>query len=94
MFIDRYTAFIDGSDGSNNTKVDTINFFLVHTEYLFGGAGLIGYDPATMPLFLQGLYDLTFLGQVLVYSALSLVLLLVFLWLYILYIIIVFLMQP
>lgn len=63
MFIDRYTAFIDGSDGSNNTKVDTINFFLVHTEYLFGGAGLIGYDPATMPLFLQGLYDLTFFGS-------------------------------
>lgn len=63
MFIERYTAFIDGSDGSNNTKLDTINFFLTNSEYLTGGAGLIGYDPLSMPLFMQGLYDLTFFGS-------------------------------
>ncbi|ENB8310605.1 O49 family O-antigen polymerase, partial [Escherichia coli] len=63
LFIDRYEAFINGSDGSNNTKLDTLNFFLTHTEYLLGGAGLIGYDPETMPLFMQGLYDLTFFGS-------------------------------
>ncbi|ENK3380149.1 hypothetical protein AB2M59_003513 [Escherichia albertii] len=63
LFIDRYETFMDGSDGSNNTKLDTFNFFLSHTEYLWGGAGLIGYDPNTMPLFMQGLYDLTFFGS-------------------------------
>lgn len=58
----RYDAFISGNDGSNNTKIDTFNFFIENPSYLYGGAGLIGYDPNTMPLFFQGLYDLTFFG--------------------------------
>lgn len=63
MFFQRYAIFIDGTDGSNNTKIDTLNFFINNVNYLYGGAGLIGYDPDVMPLFMQGLYDLTFFGS-------------------------------
>ncbi|WP_279205349.1 hypothetical protein [Obesumbacterium proteus] len=63
LFIQRYDAFMLGNDGSNNTKIDTLNFFINNPDYLYGGAGLIGYDPETMPLFMQGLYDVTFFGS-------------------------------
>lgn len=62
LFIQRYQDFIMGVDGSNNTKVGTVNYFLENSNYLYGGAGLIGYDPSSMPVFMQGLYDLTFFG--------------------------------
>lgn len=61
-FLSRYLLFIEGGDGSNNTKVDVINFFLNNLSYLYGGAGLVGYDESSMPVFMQGLYDLTFFG--------------------------------
>lgn len=61
-FLSRYLLFIDGSDGSNNTKIDVISFILNNNNYLYGGAGLIGYDESNMPVFMQGLYDLTFFG--------------------------------
>ncbi|OAT23445.1 hypothetical protein M977_00695 [Buttiauxella gaviniae ATCC 51604] len=60
--LQRYQLFIMGGDGSNNTKIDTINYFLQNPKYLYGGAGLMGYDLFKMPLFFQGLYDLTFWG--------------------------------
>ncbi len=59
---ERYDLFILGQDGSNNTKIDTISFFIDNKSYLYGGAGLMGYDLYSMPLFFQGLYDLTFWG--------------------------------
>ena len=61
-FLSRYLLFIEGGDGSNNTKVDVIKFFLNNLSYLYGGAGLVGYDESSMPVFMQGLYDLTFFG--------------------------------
>lgn len=61
-FLSRYLLFIEGGDGSNNTKVDVVKFFLNNINYLYGGAGLVGYDETSMPVFMQGLYDLTFFG--------------------------------
>ncbi|ATX92611.1 hypothetical protein [Citrobacter portucalensis] len=65
FFIDniilRYNEFIAGGDGSNNTKIETINHFLNSSDKLFFGYGLAGYD-ASFPLYYQGLYDLTFWG--------------------------------
>lgn len=60
--IERYDLFILGNDGSNNTKIETISFFINNPSYLYGGAGLMGYDLYSMPLFFQGLYDLTYWG--------------------------------
>lgn len=58
--ISRYDSFIQGGDGSNNTKIETI-LELFTTNKIYYGFGLVG-SHASFPLYYQGLYDLTYWG--------------------------------
>lgn len=61
----RYKNFVNGSDGSNNVKIDVINNLLNMNENFYLGFGFIGKS-STAPPFYEALYDLTFLGNFLV----------------------------
>lgn len=57
---ERYIQFVNGSDGSNNTKLDTLSNLFDGVKWLYG-YGLVGYNQS-FPLYYQGLYDLTYWG--------------------------------
>ena len=60
-FEERFLQFLNGDDGSNNTKIDVIKEFLSDENLIKYGYGFVGYR-SDYPLHYQGIYDLTFFG--------------------------------
>lgn len=59
VFVSRLDSISSGGDGSNNVKLDIINYFLSNSQYILFGYGNILSNKST-PVFFEGATDLTF----------------------------------
>lgn len=64
--ISRYEYFISGDDGSNNVKLEVLEYLFSNFNYYTTGLGFSGKD-SVAPVFFEALYDLTYFLTPIVY---------------------------
>lgn len=64
--IARYEFFMSGEDGSNNVKLEVIEYLSSRSNYILFGLGFVGKD-SHAPDFFEALYDLTYFLNLYVY---------------------------
>lgn len=64
--IARYEFFMSGEDGSNNVKLEVIEYLFSKSNYILFGLGFVGKD-SHAPDFFEALYDLTYFLNLYVY---------------------------
>lgn len=64
--ISRYEYFMSGDDGSNNVKLEVLEYLFSNFNYYTTGLGFSGKDDIS-PVFFEALYDLTYFLTPIVY---------------------------